>query len=342
MEKQIILTTWLSESEESLKLLQKYYEKGINTYRLNCAKGEENDMTWITCSEIVRNFYKKKGSNVNIMLDIPMPGGKIRYFDTKIEYVKKDEVVYFTSDINQYHKLHKSILISTSNFAKNINVSEVIIIGESHPKFVVEDKWNDNTIMLKCIEAGRIPFRKYIVSENIKYFSCLEEKNYNYYNYLLDKIKPEMVALSFVENVDDITKIKKAIIKNRNIKIISKIESLIGAENIESIAGISDAIIIARGDLLHNVGLEKFGKSIDKIIDCCNHLDKDYYVATGIFETVVEKKQMPTRAEILDLYYILKNNASGIVLEYSKIKNIDLFENIMIQVTKLLKTTERM
>ena len=60
----------------------------------------------------------------------------------------------------------------------------------------------------------------------------------------------DFIALSFVRDASDINDLQK-VLKNRSsqVKIISKIEDREGLSNIEEICKVSDAVMVARGDL---------------------------------------------------------------------------------------------
>lgn len=60
-----------------------------------------------------------------------------------------------------------------------------------------------------------------------------------------------MVALSFVRNVADVKMLRDFLeqVGRPDVRIMSKIETTPAVENINAIASVSDALMVARGDL---------------------------------------------------------------------------------------------
>ena len=118
-------------------------------------------------------------------------------------------------------------------------------------------------------------------------------------------------ALSFTNSQQDVTVMRK--LCGPDSCIISKIESVGGLNNLESILTKADEILIDRGDLSRQVAIEKIPFLQRKIISSANRLGKPVLVATNLLESMVEKK-VPTRAEVNDVVSTLEMGASGLVL----------------------------
>ena len=95
--------------------------------------------------------------------------------------------------------------------------------------------------------------------------------------------------------------------------IISKIESMSGLKNLDTITEKSNAILIDRGDLSRELPIEKIPYLQKKIISRCIELGTPVYVATNLLESMIVETG-PTRAEVNDIYNTLCDGASGLVL----------------------------
>jgi pyruvate kinase len=71
------------------------------------------------------------------------------------------------------------------------------------------------------------------------------------------KTKPDFLAASFVRRAEDVIKIQQVLKDNggEGIHIVSKIENQEGMENYEEILKVTDAVMVARGDLGMEVSL---------------------------------------------------------------------------------------
>lgn len=110
--------------------------------------------------------------------------------------------------------------------------------------------------------------------------------------------KFDFLALSFAESKSQIEKMRKEF--DKKIKIISKIESEKGIDNIDEIIAASDGIMVARGDLGKHITLEKVPIFQKLIIKKCNEKKKMVITATEMLLSMV-KSPTPERAEVSDV-----------------------------------------
>ncbi len=124
------------------------------------------------------------------------------------------------------------------------------------------------------------------------------------------KYKPELIALSFAESVNQFKKIKKYLPQT---KIIAKIESEKGVKNFNKILGISWGAMIARGDLGIAVSLEKVPCLQKRFSKKTLKEGKFLIVATEMLLSMT-KNPKPTRAEVSDVANAVFENASATML----------------------------
>lgn len=120
----------------------------------------------------------------------------------------------------------------------------------------------------------------------------------------------DYLALSFAEDSREVARIKKMF---PDKKIISKIESKRGVKNIKKLIEISDGIMIARGDLGHEIKIEKIPFVQKMITKECNKRKKFSITATEIMPSMVRYKR-PSRAEVSDVVNALLEGCDGLLL----------------------------
>ena len=75
----------------------------------------------------------------------------------------------------------------------------------------------------------------------------------------------------------------------------------------------SDAILIARGDLSKDIPLIKIPYAQDYIVEWAWAMNTSVYVATNLMESMLSESE-PTRAEVNDIVKTLDSGVSGLVL----------------------------
>lgn len=126
--------------------------------------------------------------------------------------------------------------------------------------------------------------------------------------------KVDYVAFSFVRGANDIKELRlKMESLGASIPIIAKIERREAVENINEIIEVSDAIMIARGDLGEEFPIEEIPFIEHRILSLCNKKGRFVIVATEMLLSMV-KNNRPTRAEVTDVAYAVTGGASAVML----------------------------
>jgi pyruvate kinase len=133
------------------------------------------------------------------------------------------------------------------------------------------------------------------------------------------------VALSFVKTAQDILDLRMLIDEYASPQkplIVAKIETVEAIENIESILAITDAVMVARGDMGVEIGFEKVPAVQKRIIKLCNAKNMSVFVATEMLESMAGSL-IPTRAEVSDVFNAVIDGATGVMLSAESATGID-------------------
>lgn len=197
-------------------------------------------------------------------------------------------------------------------------ISPVIRINSKYISMKDYDK-----ITQKIIRAGKAKI-------------MIDIKNRAILKKILNK-KFDYLAVSFAESPNEIRKIRKMF--SRKIKIISKIETKKGVDNVNKLISVSDGIMIARGDLGKDISFEKI-PMIQKLINKkCNKKKVISITATEMMPSMINHKR-PSRAEVTDVANAIFEGSEFLLLaEETAIGKYPLLS--VKSIKKIIKETEK-
>ncbi len=126
----------------------------------------------------------------------------------------------------------------------------------------------------------------------------------------------DFVALSFVQSASDIEVLRGYLAsKGSSAHIIAKVETklAIAEKTLDEIVAVSDAVMVARGDLAVEVGAEIVPAVQRRIISLCQQHAKISIVATQMMSSMVDHPE-PTRAEVSDVASAVMFGADAVML----------------------------
>ncbi|MEO8295992.1 MAG: pyruvate kinase, partial [Gemmatimonadota bacterium] len=121
----------------------------------------------------------------------------------------------------------------------------------------------------------------------------------------------DFIALSFVRRPEDMEELRALV--PRNIKLIAKIEKDTAVRNLGAIIEVSDAIMVARGDLGVELPFEEVPLMQKRLIREANLQGKPVITATQMLESMVHAPR-PTRAEASDVANAILDGTDAVML----------------------------
>lgn len=215
---------------------------------------------------------------------------------------------------DQYQR--KVIVVDDNKFMEGVELGEKITASDGEIQFEIINL-DKNGIQVIALNSGILLFGKALYKNNYYFKQENINKQIELYREFIYDVQPYGIILSFLESEDDIKIYKK---KFPKIKIIPKIETPLGVENIDKITNTASIIMLGRGDL-GNISAEKLGYYQDKIFSKCKNKNIELIVATGILNCLSNNQPVIERAEILDGYYLAKNGVDFVVASNSISKN---------------------
>jgi len=264
-----------------------------NIYRINGAHG--------AVSDIEKYIVEIKSQIQDAIVLMDLPGNKVRTAGFENGFIEIEEGKEFSLAFNQMNYIE---------FYKHLNIGDEVWANDSIFKFVVKDiDTNNNQIKFLSHSTGKLQNNKGMHVRGIhEHIPFLFEKDIGLIE-LANKYNLSYVGLSFVRTRDDIKEAKKLI--NKDIRIISKVETIAAVDNLVDILNEVEYILVDRGDLSTEIGLAKVPSYQKYIIDKAVYYGKKVFLSTQFLKSM-EHNPVPTIPEVIDMYNTLKSGIYGI------------------------------
>ena len=296
----------IGPATSSKEILKKIIRKGVNVCRLNFSHLTHDDAKEIISN--IKEINQELHVHTAILADLQGPKIRVGEFKNPINLVKGNEVIFSTKDKKD------CIYINYQNFAKDVNAKDKVLLDDGKLALKVVSTNKKDTVVLKVVFGGFLQSRKGVNLPNTPIsLPCLTKKDKEDLEFVLSE-KIEWIGLSFVRKADDV-RILKEIIAKRNLhhKVIAKIEKPEAIKNIDEIIDVTDAIMVARGDLGVEVPPQKVPVYQKMIVNKCIIHARPVVIATQMLESMLENPSA-TRAEVNDVANSVIDGADAVML----------------------------
>ncbi|MBE5741629.1 MAG: pyruvate kinase [Clostridiales bacterium] len=290
-------------------VMKKLVLAGLNIVRINLSHAKLEDMNLI--AKNVNRLRKELGVPLPIMIDTRGPELRVGTFEKGQVDIKKGQEFVFTANKLEGNDTHVSINIP--NILKSIKPNHKILACNGLLEFKVIEV-NGKSIVTKAMNSGVLSNRKSLFVPGVKietpYLNEADKKD------ILWGIENdvELIAASFVNSKQDVEILRNFITKNKgHMKIISKIESQCGVDNLDEIIDSTDAVMVARGDLGVEVAMKRLPELQKRIIKSAVAKGKAVITATEMLESMIVNNR-PTRAEVTDIANAVYDGTSCVML----------------------------
>lgn len=281
---------------DSFDVMSEMVKRGMDCARINLSHATHDDI--LKTIETVREVRRKCHAPVAIMYDTKGPEFRtLKFKDGGVSLEEEDTI-----------RMSKScILGDETEFGVNhseaidlIKVGDRVLVDNALLELEVIER-KDDYLLLKALGKGSIRDNKTInvpgVDLKLDFISEADRSDIDF----AARHSCDYLALSFVNSRQDVIAARKIIEDaGGDSRIISKIESRRGIENIDEIIDESDGIMVARGDLGVEVPMRELPVLQKEIIKKCREKGKFAIVATEMLASMYENPR-PSRAEVSDV-----------------------------------------
>lgn len=289
--------------------ISKLIASGMNVARMNMSHGEHS---WHSATiKSVRAAAKKAKTSIGILVDLQGPKIRVGSLpDAGIQLASGDKVVFSTDPKD---KLPEFIPVTCAGLHEDVKVGEKMLFDDGLLDAVITGV-SGRRVMAKIGTGGLLKSKKgmNLPDSDLKQ-SSMTEKDYADAKFGL-KEKADWIALSFVRSAADVLELRKFIGSSPTApKIIVKIEKPQALANFDSILAVTDAVMVARGDLGVEIPAEQVPIAQKMMIEKCLAAGKPVVVATQMLDSMIRNPR-PTRAEVSDVANAVIDHADAVML----------------------------
>jgi len=276
----------------------------MNVARINFSHGTHEGHAKVI--EAVRKIARATRRPIAILGDLQGPRIRIgvlaepRQIEAGNRYVFTPEAVATGDDIP----------VTYDGIARDVRAGGRILVNDGLLEFVVRELSGDR-VTVQAVHGGPLTSHKGMnMPGTVVSAPALTEKDEEDIKFAVSQ-DVAYIALSFVRRPEDITLLRSRLPKG--MLIVAKIEKDAAVERIDDILKVSDAVMVARGDLGVELPFEKVPLEQKRIIGLANRYGRPVITATQMLESMVENPR-PTRAEVNDVANAVIDGTDAVML----------------------------
>ena len=295
-----------SENEEKLKELML---AGMNVARFNFSHGSHDEHR--RKFDRIRKLRDELNLPVATMLDTKGPEIRLKDFENGKTELKAGQT--FTLTARDIKGTDSEVSITYKELPNDCKSGMTILLDDGLIELKVE-KVTDTDITCTVVNGGPISDKKGVNVPGAELtMPYLSEQDRSDIEFGCEK-GFDFVAASFVRTRADVEAIREILKKyNSPMKIIAKIESTQGINNLKDILDAADGIMVARGDMGVEVPFEEVPVIQKKMIKMAEAAGKYVITATQMLDSMIHHPR-PTRAEVTDVANAIYDGTTAIML----------------------------
>ncbi len=301
----------LGPVSSSYEVILSMINEGVDVFRMNFSHGTFEDHAKVL--DEVKKARAATGKNVAVFMDLQGP--KIRIGKLEEEFIELEdnqEFIITTEDVIGKDNIAS---IDYSNLHNEALPGNRILIDDGNIELVVS-RIAGKKIYTKVVNGGKLKQRKGVNLPYIKLekLASVTEKDIKDLDFAF-KYDLDYVALSFVRRAADVKHLKDIMMRNHGkiIPIIAKIETPEAVDDIDNILEVTEAVMVARGDLGVETSTEELPLAQKKIINRCNLKGIPVITATQMLDSMIYNPR-PTRAEANDVANSIMDGTDAVML----------------------------
>lgn len=300
-----ILAT-LGPSSSDQHTIARLHAAGADLFRINMSHTSHDKLRELVTK--IRAVEQESGRPIGILADLQGPKLRIGTFPGGPQVLEIGST--FTLHRDKIDGGPEGVHLPHADIMDALQPGHRLLIDDGKLRLRVIS--NDKSVAVTQVEVGgKISDRKGVsLPDTILTSGAMTEKDYSDLGAALDAAV-DWIALSFVQRPEDVADVRKVV--RGKAGIMSKIEKPQAVARLDEIMELSDALMVARGDLGVEMPLEQVPGIQKRITRAARKAGKPVVVATQMLESMIQAP-VPTRAEVSDVATAVFEGADAVML----------------------------
>ncbi|MBI2473926.1 pyruvate kinase [Candidatus Uhrbacteria bacterium] len=313
MNKRTKIICTVGPASASASILESMMRAGMDVARLNFSHATYADHKRLI--RAIRTASKKAGVHVPLLGDLQGPKIRLGQLpEAGVELMNGSEII-LTTATNRYTE--GFIPVTYKNLHKDLKKGDRMLIDDGILELHVREI-NGKQIRALIVNGGTVTSHKGMnFPDSTLHVSAFTKKDREDTLFAIEQ-GVEWIALSFVTGPKEILLLKR-LIKQHTPKgiaparVIVKIEKHEAINRFDEILSVTDAVMIARGDLGVEINAQEVPLRQKEIIEKCRQAGKPVVVATQMLDSMIRNPR-PTRAEVSDVANAVFDHTDAVML----------------------------
>ena len=296
----------LGPASSTTEVITRLFQTGADVFRLNFSHGSHEDHAARIAS--IREIEKRFDRPIGILADVQGPKLRVGRFAGGKVHLQTGQA--FRLDLNPTPGDARRVNLPHPEIIEAAAINSHLLLDDGKLRLRVTHKRDDH-LETEVIFGGPLSDRKGVnVPDVILPIPALTEKDRIDLDFAL-KAGVDYIGLSFVQRPEDVIEAKE--IAAGRAWIMVKIEKPQALDNLDEIIRLSDAVMVARGDLGVELPPEEVPLAQKRIVRTARQMGKPVVVATQMLESMITAPA-PTRAEASDVATAVFDGADAVML----------------------------
>lgn len=297
----------IGPASDDRKTLADLMDAGMDVARLGLAHNTLEEV--LERYRRIRQVAEETGHVVGVLVDLPGPKVRLGSFGDSSVWLGGGERFSLVPGLDTSGG--GELGVDYEQLLEDVREGDLLAVGDGSVVMQIEDVGRDRA-SVRIAHGGPVQGRPglHVPSDRLSIASPTPEDLRKLDAFVDAGV--DMVALSFIRSAHDIRRVGTEPYP-RGPLLVAKIETRAAVQNLEGIIEASGAIMIARGDLGSELGIEELPHLQKRITRDCISGGKPVITATQMFESMITSPA-PTRAEVSDAANAIFDGSSAVML----------------------------